>query len=225
MFFLSTVSKKRKSLTISAPIPCNTAFPPDHPALSKLAVPDELAHRDADTRSAGTLPEERDSEDSSSAESFPSSEDSEGAKDHAANGSADGNVDNAAEQPGSKDDHEEHVPASSPSEDTPTSETPAEEEDEDEPEPERDEAESVIATAECEQETRHGGEEKTEQSEEIEKRPEVTSRCTDTSPPPGFLYKVSALATTRVWRCSSETINNRPEVFHFHLFTSTAAVY
>lgn len=188
VFVLSTVSKKRKSLTISAPIPCNTAFPPDHPALSKLAVPDGLAHRDTDTRSAGTLPEEPDSEDSSSAESFPSSSDSEGAKDHAANG----NADNTAEQPGRKDHHEEHCL----SEDTPTSE--AEEEDGDEPEPERDEAEFVITAAECEQETRHGGEEKTEQGEEIKERPEVTSRRTDASPPPGFLYKVSALTTTHM---------------------------
>ncbi|ROL50641.1 Bridging integrator 2 [Anabarilius grahami] len=35
----SSKSKKRKSVTISAPIPCNTAFPPDHPAMSKLSMP------------------------------------------------------------------------------------------------------------------------------------------------------------------------------------------
>ncbi|XP_051985925.1 bridging integrator 2-like [Xyrauchen texanus] len=45
-----TKSKKRKSVTISAPIPCNTAFPPDHPTMSKLSMPDTLTHKD--TRSA-----------------------------------------------------------------------------------------------------------------------------------------------------------------------------
>lgn len=42
----SSKSKKRKSVTISAPIPCNTAFPPDHPAMSKLSMPDTLTHTD-----------------------------------------------------------------------------------------------------------------------------------------------------------------------------------
>ncbi|CAB1354223.1 unnamed protein product, partial [Coregonus sp. 'balchen'] len=36
----STKAKKRKSLVISAPIPCNTAFPPDHTSLHTSAAPE-----------------------------------------------------------------------------------------------------------------------------------------------------------------------------------------
>lgn len=43
-------SKKRKSVTISAPIPCNTAFPPDHPSMSKLSMP-SMPDTITDTRS------------------------------------------------------------------------------------------------------------------------------------------------------------------------------
>ncbi|XP_026069004.1 bridging integrator 2-like [Carassius auratus] len=55
----SSKSKKRKSVTISAPIPCNTAFPPDHPAMSKLSmpsIPSTLTHTDtcSDTPSKST---------------------------------------------------------------------------------------------------------------------------------------------------------------------------
>ncbi|XP_048055158.1 bridging integrator 2b [Megalobrama amblycephala] len=46
----SSKSKKRKSVTISAPIPCNTAFPPDHPAMSKLSMP-SMPDTLTDTRS------------------------------------------------------------------------------------------------------------------------------------------------------------------------------
>ncbi|KAL7891389.1 hypothetical protein AOLI_G00008650 [Acnodon oligacanthus] len=72
----STKSKKRKSLTISAPIPCNTAFPADHPGLSKLSVPDELVAKDADSNStpvkaATTTAETSDSDDFSSVDSVP----------------------------------------------------------------------------------------------------------------------------------------------------------
>ncbi|KAL7832781.1 hypothetical protein SRHO_G00297990 [Serrasalmus rhombeus] len=72
----STKSKKRKSLTISAPIPCNTAFPADHPGLSKLSVPDELVAKDTDSNStpvkaATTTAETSDSDDFSSVDSVP----------------------------------------------------------------------------------------------------------------------------------------------------------
>lgn len=52
----SSKSKKRKSVTISAPIPCNTAFPSDHPASSKLSLPDTLTRTDtcSDTPSKST---------------------------------------------------------------------------------------------------------------------------------------------------------------------------
>ncbi|XP_056607203.1 bridging integrator 2b [Triplophysa dalaica] len=52
----SSKSKKRKSVTISAPIPCNTAFPSDNPAMSKLSMPDTLKHMDnhSDALSKGT---------------------------------------------------------------------------------------------------------------------------------------------------------------------------
>ncbi|XP_051753287.1 bridging integrator 2b [Ctenopharyngodon idella] len=46
----SSKSKKRKSVTISAPIPCNTAFPSDHPAMSKLSMP-SMPDTLTDTRS------------------------------------------------------------------------------------------------------------------------------------------------------------------------------
>lgn len=191
--FHSTSSKKKKSLTISAPIPCNTAFPPDHPALSKLSVPDALAHRDTDTPSGNTQTENSDSDDSGSAESIPSTpsrqsvcSESESAKHHASNG-------NTTERPGGEDADEEDV-----SEEVHVSETPAKEEE--------DEAESVNTT-ECkeeEEETGQGEEEvggETKQSEEMEKgrEPEVTSSQPDSSKPPGFLYKVG--------RCSRKTIN------------------
>ncbi|MCI4375008.1 hypothetical protein PGIGA_G00104100 [Pangasianodon gigas] len=194
----STASKKRKSLTISAPIPCNTAFPPDHPGLSKLSVPEELAHRDTDTRSGNTLQERSDSEDSSSAGSIPSTpsrqsvcSESEGVKVHATNGS----TPDTAEQPGSELAEEEHASVSPPSEDTQTSETQAEQEDE-----AAHVAESVTTTTKCEEETRGGEEEdggggEREQSEELKKGPEVTSQQTDSSRPPGFLYKAVALET------------------------------
>lgn len=202
--FLSTASKNKKSLTISAPIPCNTAFPPDHPGLSKLSVPDELAHRDADTRSGNTLPEESDSEDSSCAESSPSTpsrqsvcSESEGVKHHVTNG----NAADAAEQPGNEHGHEEHASVSFPSEDTYTPEAPAEDEEDSEPEPAVAES---IATTEREEETEHGEKEdgggrgEREQSEELKKGPEATSQQTESSRPPGFLYKVSALAMHRL---------------------------
>ncbi|XP_076870808.1 bridging integrator 2b isoform X2 [Brachyhypopomus gauderio] len=71
----STKSKKRKSLTISAPIPCNTAFPGDHPALSKLSVPDELSnpsdsHSDP-AKTEHSVPETSDSDDRNSTDSGP----------------------------------------------------------------------------------------------------------------------------------------------------------
>ncbi|MCJ8729154.1 hypothetical protein PDJAM_G00102790 [Pangasius djambal] len=196
----STASKKRKSLTISAPIPCNTAFPPDHPGLSKLSVPEELAHRDTDTRSGNTLPERSDSEDSSSAGSVPRTSsrqsmcsESEDVKVHATNG----NTADAEEQPGSEHAEEEHASVSSLSEDTQTSETRAEQEDE-----AARVAESVTTTTKCEEETGHGEKEdggggggEGEQREELKKGPEVTSQQTDSSRPPGFLYKAVALET------------------------------
>ncbi|KAG7326126.1 hypothetical protein KOW79_009527 [Hemibagrus wyckioides] len=186
----STSSKKKKSLTISAPIPCNTAFPPDHPALSKLSVPDALAHRDADTPSGNTQTEISDSDDSNSAESIPSTpsrqsvcSESESGKHHVSNG-------NTMERPGGEDADEEDV-----SEEAHVSETPAEEEE--------DEAESLNTTEreeEEEEETGQGEEEvggETKQSEEMEKgrEPEVTNPQPDSSQPPGFLYKATALET------------------------------
>lgn len=181
--FLSTASKKRKSLTISAPIPCNTAFPPDHPGLSKLSVPEELSHKDANARSGNTLPEISDSEDSGSLGSVPSTpsrqsvcSESEGIKQHGTDGSAghgtDGSAADGTEQPGSE---EEDVSVSSQSEDTHTSDTQAEEEDHE------GGAESVSMMGHGEKED--GG----------ERGPEVMSQQTDGSQPPGFLYKVSTL--------------------------------
>ncbi|XP_053492585.1 bridging integrator 2b [Ictalurus furcatus] len=200
----STASKKRKSLTISAPIPCNTAFPPDHPGLSKLSVPEELAHKHADTtRSGNTPPGTSDSDDSSFAGSTPSTPSrqsvcsgSEGAEHHVSDGNtADANTADAAAQPGSEHAKEEHVSESAPLDDTPTSETQAEEEDEAE--------ESITMTTNEEETGREekedcggeGGGGEQEQSEEFQKEPEVTSQETDASRPPGFLYKAVALET------------------------------
>lgn len=185
MCFLSTASKKRKSLTISAPIPCNTAFPPDHPALSKLSVPEELANKDRDTRSASTPPEVSESEDSSSAGSVPGTpsrqsvcSESEAAKHHTTNG-------NDAEQAGSEQGDEEDDSTSSPLEDMYTSE----QKDEAEPEPG---ATETMGMTICEEENKEGEGEK-EQSEEINY---AKSQQTDGSRPPGFLYKVRSSAVT-----------------------------
>ncbi|XP_052415557.1 bridging integrator 2-like [Carassius gibelio] len=71
----SSKSKKRKSVTISAPIPCNTAFPPDHPAASKLSMPsmpNTLTHTDTPSKSTGsTASEMSDSESFNSFDSEP----------------------------------------------------------------------------------------------------------------------------------------------------------
>uniref|UniRef100_A0A8C1ZFT4 Bridging integrator 2 n=1 Tax=Cyprinus carpio TaxID=7962 RepID=A0A8C1ZFT4_CYPCA len=68
----SSKSKKRKSVTISAPIPCNTAFPPDHPAMSKLSMPNTLTHTDTPSKSTGsTASEMSDSESFNSFDSEP----------------------------------------------------------------------------------------------------------------------------------------------------------
>uniref|UniRef100_A0A671R6W1 Bridging integrator 2-like n=1 Tax=Sinocyclocheilus anshuiensis TaxID=1608454 RepID=A0A671R6W1_9TELE len=71
----SSKSKKRKSVTISAPIPCNTAFPPDHPAMSKLSMPSTLMHTDtrSDTpsKSTGSTASEISDSESNSFDSEP----------------------------------------------------------------------------------------------------------------------------------------------------------
>uniref|UniRef100_A0A672KH70 Bridging integrator 2 n=1 Tax=Sinocyclocheilus grahami TaxID=75366 RepID=A0A672KH70_SINGR len=71
----SSKSKKRKSVTISAPIPCNTAFPPDHPATSKLSMPNTLTHMDtrSDTpsKSTGSTASEISDSESNSFDSEP----------------------------------------------------------------------------------------------------------------------------------------------------------
>ncbi|KAK2858308.1 hypothetical protein Q7C36_006227 [Tachysurus vachellii] len=187
----STASKKKKSLTISAPIPCNTAFPPDHPAVSKLSVPDELSHRDTGSSSCNTQPDVSNSDDSSSAESVVSApsrqsvcSESESDKHHTSNG-------DTTERPDGEDAEEEDV-----SEEVHTSETPTEEEDE-----VSHEAESATTTKHDEEtgrgEKEDGGEGKMEQSEEMKKghESEVTSQKMDGSQPPGFLYKAVALET------------------------------
>ncbi|KAF5890172.1 bridging integrator 2-like, partial [Clarias magur] len=195
----STASKKRKSVTISAPIPCNTAFPPDHPGLSKLSVPEELAHKDKDSRSGKSLPEVSDSDDSDSVESVPSTpsqqsvcSESEEVKHH-------GNDESTAdteEQQGTEHAEEEHVSEGPPSEDAQISETQAEA-----VEDETAVAEESIPTPGHEEEAGHGengekeGGGESEQSKEVKKGPEVKSQQTDTSPPPGFLYKAVALET------------------------------
>ncbi|KAM9482070.1 bridging integrator 2b [Clarias gariepinus] len=195
----STASKKRKSLTISAPIPCNTAFPPDHPGLSKLSVPEELAHKDkdADSRFDKTLPEVSDSDDSGSVESVPSTpsqqsvcSESEEVKHHVNNES----TADTAEQPAIEHADEEQVSEGSPSEDTQISETQEEED-------EKAVGEESTPTTGDKEEAGHGeNKEKedrgeSEQSKEVKKGPEVKSQQTDTPPPPGFLYKVVALET------------------------------
>ncbi|KAI4900730.1 hypothetical protein NFI96_014375 [Prochilodus magdalenae] len=136
----STKSKKRKSLTISAPIPCNTAFPADHPGLSKLSVPEELAAKDSNStpvKAATTAVETSDSDDFSSVESVPNTpnrqsvcSEGEGVKPEAANEStaetaADQSIQSVdKEQPGSsaaseQDEEEQSEDAASS---TPTSE-------------------------------------------------------------------------------------------------------
>ncbi|KAI2663677.1 Bridging integrator 2 [Labeo rohita] len=69
----SSKSKKRKSVTISAPIPCNTAFPPDHPAMSKLSMPSTLADARSDTpsKSMGSTASEISDSESNSFDSEP----------------------------------------------------------------------------------------------------------------------------------------------------------
>lgn len=71
----SSKSKKRKSVTISAPIPCNTAFPPDHPGISKLSMPNTLTHTDtrSDTpsKSTGSTASEISDSESNSFDSEP----------------------------------------------------------------------------------------------------------------------------------------------------------
>ncbi|KAK1796642.1 hypothetical protein P4O66_009664 [Electrophorus voltai] len=74
----STKSKKRKSLAISAPIPCNTAFPAGHPALSKFSIPDELSDptdshsHPPPAKTEHSMTEMSDSDDLSSTDSGPS---------------------------------------------------------------------------------------------------------------------------------------------------------
>lgn len=71
----SSKSKKRKSVTISAPIPCNTAFPSDNPAMSKLCMPDTLKHMDnhsdALSKSTGSTTSEISDSESNSFDSEP----------------------------------------------------------------------------------------------------------------------------------------------------------
>ncbi|TRY85978.1 hypothetical protein DNTS_021025 [Danionella cerebrum] len=60
----SSKSKKRKSVTISAPIPCNTSFPSDHPAASKMSLPDTLISTQTHTKSTEISDSESNSFDS-----------------------------------------------------------------------------------------------------------------------------------------------------------------
>ncbi|KAF7711958.1 bridging integrator 2b [Silurus meridionalis] len=218
----STASKKRKSLTISAPIPCNTAFPPDHPALGKLSVPEELSHRGSDTRSGNTLKEISDSDDSSTAESIPStpsrqsvcSESNSNATDTTEQPQRDRAEEERAEEEHAEEERgeeergageleeeehgeeEERVSASlPPSQDTHPPETGAEEHDEAD-----DEAQESITTTKHEEETRCGENEdgrggEREESEGLKSEQEVMRQQADSSGPPGFLYKAVALET------------------------------
>ncbi|XP_007249179.2 bridging integrator 2b isoform X1 [Astyanax mexicanus] len=145
----STKSKKRKSVTISAPIPCNTAFPADHPGLSKLSVPEGLAAtKDTNTDSYSTpakaenaAAETSDSDDFSSIDSVPTTpnrqsvcSEGEGVKLEAANESTAETADDESvqsvdkEQPESsaaseqdEEEHNEHNADASSTEDTDTS--------------------------------------------------------------------------------------------------------
>lgn len=145
----STKSKKRKSVTISAPIPCNTAFPADHPGLSKLSVPEGLA---ATTHSQNSTPakaenaaaETSDSDDFSSIDSVPTTpnrqsvcSEGEGVKSEATSESTTETTDDQSiqsveiERPESsatsEQDEEEQSVETSSTEDTQTSEaTPSE---------------------------------------------------------------------------------------------------
>lgn len=69
----SSKSKKRKSVTISAPIPCNTSFPSDHPGMSKLSMPDTLTDTRSNTpsKSTGSTTSEISDSDSNSFDSEP----------------------------------------------------------------------------------------------------------------------------------------------------------
>ncbi len=69
----SSKSKKRKSVTISAPIPCNTAFPSDNPAMSKLSMPnmDTDTRSDTPSKSTGSTASEISDSESNSFDSEP----------------------------------------------------------------------------------------------------------------------------------------------------------
>uniref|UniRef100_A0A3B4C5Z6 BAR domain-containing protein n=1 Tax=Pygocentrus nattereri TaxID=42514 RepID=A0A3B4C5Z6_PYGNA len=203
--FISTKSKKRKSLTISAPIPCNTAFPADHPGLSKLSVPDELVAKDTDSNStpvkaATTTAETSDSDDFSSVDSVPNTpnrqsvcSEGEGVKSGTANEStteiaADQLVQSFdKEQPGSsaaseQDEEEQSEDALSSA---PTSE--------DRNAPEATLSEGAEEAADGEK-AESGKEE--DQTKELKREKEaVTSQKANSSNPPGFLYKAIALET------------------------------
>ncbi|XP_062853111.1 bridging integrator 2b [Trichomycterus rosablanca] len=174
-------SKKRKSLSISAPIPCNTAFPADHPGLSKLSIPDELSRRDSEPYSENTALEISDIDDLSSNESVPHTpslqsvcSEEEGARPDSASGSA---SDVSADQPNMKE-RPESVAASEKAV-----------EDQNALSPESDEAVSVSEPQPKNEEEETGAADK-EDSKELMKGQE-----TDSSRPPGFLYKAVALET------------------------------
>ncbi|XP_072540505.1 bridging integrator 2b isoform X2 [Salminus brasiliensis] len=201
----STKSKKRKSVTISAPIPCNTAFPADHPGLSKLSVPEELAAKDTNTHSTpaeNTAAETSDSDDFSSIDSVPNTpnrqsvcSEGDGVKPEAANESTSETADDQSvqsfdkEQPGSsaaseQDEEEQSMDASS-TEDTHTSEATQSEGKDEEPEPalsenEKDKAAPVPASRSF----------ASQKSLKIENEAEGKEAVPN---PPGFLYKAIAL--------------------------------
>ncbi|TSW75989.1 Bridging integrator 2 [Bagarius yarrelli] len=186
VLYQSTASKKKKSLTISAPIPCNTAFPPDHPALSKLSVPEELSHRDA---TADTPTEVSNSDDSASTESAIS------APSTPSRGSECSEI-KAGTHRVSDGDMAEHL----------ESEPTNGEEDEEAPDTqdeEEDEVVSINLTKPEDETEREGEEEKTDEEGEKEPNKEIkkehdsegTCQQADSSHPPGFIYKAVALET------------------------------
>ncbi|XP_066522815.1 bridging integrator 2b [Hoplias malabaricus] len=161
----STKSKKRKSLTISAPIPCNTAFPSDHPGLGKLSVPDELAGKNTDTfahstpaKAENTPAESSDSDDFSSIDSVPntSNRDSvcsegEGIKPEAANEST---TENGADQSIQSIDEEQ-----------PDSSVASEQDEEEDEEKKEEHGEDASSTANTSEDT-HTSEAKQSEVEE-----------------------------------------------------------
>uniref|UniRef100_A0A4W4GSA0 BAR domain-containing protein n=1 Tax=Electrophorus electricus TaxID=8005 RepID=A0A4W4GSA0_ELEEL len=207
----STKSKKRKSLTISAPIPCNTAFPAGHPALSKFSIPDELSDptdshsHPPPAKTEHSMTEMSDSDDLSSTDSGPSTtntqlmfSEGEGIKHESASENTKETAANESVQSNNKDHPGSSAMGEQDEEEQSESASPCEYGDTD---PDTCLLESASSLNKSGKEVRGAGNGETDESgrengktKELKKEKQVvTSQNNEASSPPGFLYKAVAL--------------------------------